>query len=68
MKLLDVVATLEAVPAARLATGQVGTIVDQLSENVVLVEFSDVDGIAYALEPIPVGKLIELHHAPALAA
>ncbi|MDD5298301.1 MAG: DUF4926 domain-containing protein [Rhodocyclaceae bacterium] len=54
--------------AARLAKGQVGTIVDELSGNVVLVEFSDVDGIAYALEPIPVGSLIELHHAPAMAA
>jgi hypothetical protein len=68
MKLLDVVATLETVPTARLAKGQVGTIVDQLNGDVVLVEFSDVDGIAYALEPIPVASLIELHHVPALAA
>ena len=68
MKLLDVVATLEEVPAAHLAKGQVGTIVDELSDDVVLVEFADLDGVAYALEPIPVGKLIELRHAPAIAA
>lgn len=68
MKLLDVVATLETIPAARLAKGQVGTIVDELDGNTVLVEFSDVDGIPYALESIPVANLIELHHAPALAA
>ena len=49
MKLLDVVATLEDVPAAHLAKGQVGTIVDELSDDVVLVEFADLDGVAYAL-------------------
>ena len=68
MKLLDVVATLEDVPAAHLAKGQVGTIVDELGEDVVLVEFADLGGVAYALEPIPVGKLIELRHTPAMAA
>lgn len=68
MKLLDVVATLETVPATRLAKGQVGTIVDELDGDTVLVEFSDVDGIAYALELIPVEDLIELHHAPVFAA
>ncbi|MBS4095838.1 MAG: DUF4926 domain-containing protein [Sulfuricella sp.] len=68
MKLLDVVATLEAIPAAHLAKGQVGTIVDELSRGVVLVEFADLGGIAYAIEPIPVGKLIELHHTQAMAA
>lgn len=68
MKLLDVVATLEDVPASHLAKGQVGTIVNELSENFVLVEFADLNGVAYALEPIPVGKLIELRHTPEMAA
>jgi len=68
MKLLDVVATLEDVPTAHLAKGQVGTIVDELSKDVVLVEFADLGGITYALEPLPVGKLIELRHTPAMAA
>ena len=44
------------------------TIVDELSENFVLVEFADLDGVAFALEPISVGKLIELRHTPAMAA
>lgn len=67
MKTLDVVATLEAIPAAQLAKGQVGTIVDRLDDDVVLVEFADLGGVAYALEPIPLCKLIELHHTPAMA-
>jgi len=68
MKILDVVATLEAIPLARLAKGQVGTIVERLDDVVVLVEFADLGGLAYALEPIPLDKLIELHHSPAMAA
>ena len=68
MKLLDVVATLEEVPTARLAKGQVGTIVDELNTDVVLVEFADLAGVAYAIEPISTSKLIALHHTPALAA
>ncbi len=68
MKLLDVVATLEDVPSAHLAKGQVGTIVEELDKDVVLVEFADLSGVAYAIEPIPVRKLIELRHTPAMAA
>jgi hypothetical protein len=34
----------------------------------VLVEFADIDGVAYAIEPIPCRKLMALHHRPALAA
>lgn len=68
MKILDVVATLEEIVSARLAKGQLGTIVDVLSDDVMLVEFADLGGATYALEPIPAGKLIELHHAPAMAA
>ncbi len=68
MKLLDVVATVEDLPEAHLAKGQVGTIVDELDRDVVLVEFADLGGVTYAIEPIPVGKLMELRHAPSLAA
>jgi hypothetical protein len=68
MKLLDVVATLEDLPAVHLAKGQVGTIVDELSDEVVLVEFADLGGVTYAIEAIPIGQLIELRHSPAMAA
>ena len=68
MKLLDVVATLEDLPSGKIAKGQVGTIVDELSPDVVLVEFADLGGVAYAIEPIPIAKLMQLRHAPAMAA
>ena len=67
MTLLDVVATLENIPAAHLAKGQVGTIVDELNEDVGLVECADRSGVAYAIEPIPVRKLMALRHTPAMA-
>lgn len=68
MKLFDVVATTTAIPTARLACGQVGTIVEQLDSDHFLVEFADLGGVAYAIEAIPASALIELHHEPALAA
>ncbi|MEK6536272.1 MAG: DUF4926 domain-containing protein [Actinomycetota bacterium] len=68
MKLLDVVATVENLPEAHLAKGQVGTIVKELDRDVVLVEFADLGGVAYAIEPIPIRKLMALRHTPSLAA
>ncbi|MCP5278317.1 MAG: DUF4926 domain-containing protein [Thiobacillus sp.] len=68
MKTLDVVATLEDMPAKRLTKGQVGTIVETLGSGMYLVEFADLNGIAYAIEPIPGDKLMALRHAPAMAA
>lgn len=68
MKRLNVVATVEDVPQAHLAKGQVGTVVDELDGDVVLVEFADLAGVAYAIEAIPVSKLMELRHTPAMAA
>ncbi|MHB1655400.1 MAG: DUF4926 domain-containing protein [Burkholderiales bacterium] len=67
MKLFDIVATLQDIPAADLAKGQVGTIVEELNAQIVLVEFADLDGVAYAIEPVPVVNLIELRHTPAIA-
>jgi hypothetical protein len=43
---LDVVALLTDLPAQRLARGQVGTIVEQLDDKTLLVEFSDDQGRA----------------------
>jgi hypothetical protein len=50
MKLLDVVALLEAVPNYQLYRGQVGTIVEVYEPKVFEVEFSDLNGRAYAIE------------------
>jgi hypothetical protein len=68
MKLLDVVATLEDMPGQHLLKGQVGTIVEELDDRHVLVEFANLDGVAYALTPVAVDMLMELRHSPAMAA
>lgn len=68
MKLLDVVATKRAFPQEHVAEGQVGTIVEELDDDTVLVEFDDLNGVAYAIAPIPVVALLELKHAPAVTA
>lgn len=68
MKMLDVVALLNDLPNRHLCKGQVGTIIEELDACTVLVEFADLSGVAYAIEPINHNLLIQLHHAPKLAA
>jgi Domain of unknown function (DUF4926) len=65
--LLDVVALLTDLPAHRLARGQVGTLVEQLDDKTVLVEFSDDQGRAYAVAPCAREDLLVLHYVPEAA-
>lgn len=65
---LDVVALLRNMPEEGLIKGQVGTVVDQLSESVYEVEFCDDNGKAYAMLGIPEKDLIVLHYSQAEAA
>jgi hypothetical protein len=64
---LDVVALLQDLPAQLLARGQVGTIVEQLDDRTLLVEFSDDQGHAYAIAPCPRADLLVLHYVPEAA-
>ena len=64
---LDVVALLADLPAAGLARGQVGTIVEIIGKDTALVEFSGDDGRAYAIAPCPVADLLVLHYVPEAA-
>ena len=65
--LLDVVALLTDIPSQRLSRGQVGTIVEQLGDQMLLVEFSDDQGRAYAVAPCPRTELLVLHYVPEMA-
>jgi hypothetical protein len=49
--LLDSVALLAALPGEGLRRGEVGTVVEELDSDIVLVEFSDDEGRAYAIVP-----------------
>jgi Domain of unknown function (DUF4926) len=64
---LDVVALLTDLPTQRLARGQVGTVVEQLDESTLLVEFSDDQGRAYAISPCTRADLLILHYVPEAA-
>ena len=65
---LDVVALLEDLPSRCLLKGQVGTIVEKLGDEHFLVEFSDVSGKAYAVEPIAAFILMGLRYSPEASA
>lgn len=61
---LDVVALLADRPDASLRRGQVGTVVERLDAETVLVEFSDDEGRAFAIEPVPTAGLLVLRSDP----
>jgi hypothetical protein len=65
--LLDVVALLVDIPASGLARGQVGTVVERLGDDTLLVEFIDDEGRAYAIAPCPQTDLLVLHYVPEAA-
>lgn len=62
-----VVALLDAHPSRSLSRGQVGTVVEMLDGDQVLVEFSDDNGRTYALEALPRNRLLVLHYVPVAA-
>lgn len=59
---LDVVALLAAMPQRNLARGQVGTVVESLDAERVLVEFGDDQGRAHAIVPCRRSDLLVLHY------
>lgn len=61
VKLLDVVALLEDVPAERLRRGEVGTVVEVLAPEVYEVEFSDDEGRTYAMLALRREQIMLLH-------
>lgn len=65
MKIFDVVALLVDLPDHNLQRGQVGTIIEEWATGVFEVEFSNTDGITYAMLAIPAEKLMPLHWQPA---
>ncbi len=70
IKLLDVVALLEDVPAEGLRRGEVGTVVEVFADKpdlpgAFLVEFSDRNGVAYAFVDLPADQLMKLHYRDA---
>jgi len=68
IKLLDVVALTEDVPAEKLRRGEVGTVVEVLRPDVFEVEFADGDGQTYAMVPLRKDQLMLLRYRPARAA
>jgi hypothetical protein len=68
LSVLDVVALLAEVTEHDLARGQVGTVVEELSDDTVEVEFSDDEGRTYAEVALPKDLLLVLRHRPVRAA
>ena len=63
LKVLDVVALLKDIPAKNLVSGQVGTLVEELDENIFEVEFCNNKGETIAMASIEAENLLVLHYA-----
>ncbi|AXS80153.1 DUF4926 domain-containing protein [Dechloromonas sp. HYN0024] len=61
-KLLAVIALLA--DHGRLPRGQVGTVVEVLDAEHVLIEFAGPDGVTFAVQSVPAANLLELRHGP----
>ncbi len=61
IKLFDVVALMENLPAEGLRRGEVGTVVEQWKDGVFEVEFSDDSGKAYAFAALRPDQVMKLH-------
>ena len=64
IQLLDIVALMQDIPEHQLSRGQVGTVVEELSQDVVLVEFCDDDGQTYAMCGVHKAQLMGLIFEP----
>lgn len=51
-----------------LQPGQVGTVVMNFNDEAYLIDFSDVQGMTYAMETIPQNQLMLLHYEPSSVA
>lgn len=61
IKILDVVALTDSLPAEGLRRGEVGTVVEQWADGVFEIEFSDDSGAAYAFATVSADKLMRLY-------
>jgi hypothetical protein len=68
IRLLDVVALIEDVPAKHLLRGQVGTVVEVLAPEVYEVEFCDDEGRTYTTTALSASQLLVLRYRPQIAA
>jgi hypothetical protein len=64
MNLYDVVALIEDLPQHGLKRGQVGTIVEEWQPGVYEVEFSDTNGVTYAMIALRDEQLMTLYWHP----
>lgn len=61
IQLLDTVALLTDVPELGLSTGEVGAVVEVLSDVAFEVEFCDESGYTYGLHTLNAPQLVRLH-------
>lgn len=64
MELLDVVVLTQDIESKKLKKGSLGTIIEQLSKDIFMVEFVDTKGITYATSILSSAQLMKVYYEP----
>jgi hypothetical protein len=64
MELLDVVVLTQEIESKKLKKGSLGTIIEQLSEDIFMVEFVDTKGVTYATPILSSEQLMKVYYEP----
>lgn len=64
IELLDVVVLLKSLPAKKLQQGALGTVVEVFDDQYYLVEFANLQGVAYAIAELPATALMKVVREP----
>jgi Domain of unknown function (DUF4926) len=64
MELLDVVVLTQDIESKKLKKGSLGTIIEELSEGIFMVEFVDTKGITYATPILSSEQLLKVYYEP----
>jgi hypothetical protein len=64
MELLDVVVLTQDIESKKLKKGSLGTIIEELSEGIFMVEFVNTKGITYATPILSSEQLLKVYYEP----
>lgn len=64
MELFDIVVLTQDIESKKLKKGSLGTIIEQLSADIFMVEFVDTKGVTYATSIFSSAQLMKVYYEP----
>lgn len=64
MELFDIVVLTQDIESKKLKKGSLGTIIEQLSADIFMVEFVDTKGVTYSTSILSSAQLMKVYYEP----